>query len=249
MFANIGTYPPVGLFSNTHIITICVCFVCVGFAVWLTRKMTKETYFKCLKIFAIVLTILEIFKIVWTISIGETRLDSWFPLYFCSLFLYALWFAVSKNDHIKNMGLSFIAIAALIAGVVFIIMPTTSFNLFPIFHFQSIYSMLFHSLMVYSEIMLYVTKSYKLNLKSVGYYFAFCAMFMIIAIGLNSYFGSNMMFLRDPAKIPIPLLFTIKAFSPSLFTLTMAAVYTLVMGFGMLGIYKLIETLIKKKTK
>lgn len=249
MFANVGTYPPVGLFSITHIISICVCFVCVGIAAWLTRKMTKETYFKCLKIFAILLTILETLKIVWTLSIGAVNLDYWLPLYFCSLFIYALWFAVSKNEYIKNMGLSFIAIAALIAGAVFIIMPTTSFSLFPIFHFQSLYSMLFHSLMVYSEIMLYVTKSYKLNMRSIWSYCGFCAIFMTAGVIINSIYGSNMMFLRDPGNIPLPFLVSIKAFSPVLYTICIIVSHTLIIGFATLGIYKLIETLIKKKQK
>ena len=50
MFSAPGTYPAVGLFSRTHIIAMIICFVLIGVAVVFTRKMTKTTFIKFLKI-------------------------------------------------------------------------------------------------------------------------------------------------------------------------------------------------------
>ena len=177
MFSPKGTYPPVGLFSKQHIISIFICFFLISLVAVVTRKMKKETYFKMLKIFALVVTGLELLKIVWNLSHGYTEVDRWVPLYFCSLFIYALWFTYFKSEKIKGLGLAYIAIAGITCGAIFIISPSTSFSDYPIFHFQCIYSMLFHSIMVYSGVMLFVTHVFKVDLKAVAKYCAYCAIF------------------------------------------------------------------------
>lgn len=244
MFSKLGTYPAVGLFSTAHIILIFVCFIAIGLAVFFTRKMKKETYFKLLKIFAIVVTCLELFKIVWTLSQGSTHVNTWVPLYFCSIFIYSLWFTYSKNNFIKEVGLSFIAFAGIIAGSVFIISPSTSFNSYPIFHFQCIYSMIYHSIMVYSGVMLLVTKAVKIDMKLFYKYCIFCAIFMTLAIIVNVCFGGNMMFFATPSGIPIKLLFSIYDFSHVLYTIIMIIAH-LSLGLIVIGIYKLVEKIIQ----
>ena len=219
MFSLKGTFPAVGVFSLTHAIVILVCLVFIGVAVYLTKNMTKQTYFKLLKIFAIVLTAMELFKICWSLGNGLFDVNAWVPLYFCSLFLYSLWLSCSRNDFIKNLGLSYIAMAGVIAGLIFIVFPTTSFNSYPIFHFQCIYSMLYHSVMVYSGIMLFLCNVLEINKKAVINYCVYCAIFMTLAIIVNLNFeNGNMMFLDNPAKIPLPFLHTIYKFSKILYT-------------------------------
>lgn len=240
MFSRAGTYTAVGLFSVTHIISIFVCFVLIAVAVVFTRKMSKQTYIKLLRIFAIVLTCLELFKICWNLSVGYRNLDSWLPLYFCSIFIYSLWFATSKNEHIRSLGLGFIAIGAGVGGAVFIISPSTSFSTYPIFHFQCLYSMLYHSTMVYSFIMLCVTKAYKVDIKAVRDYVCFCLIFMVLAIIVNSIDGCNMMFFRAPDGIPLPVLFSIYNFSHVLYTIIMVLAH-LSLGFIIWGICAIIR--------
>ena len=240
MFSRAGKYPAVGLFSVTHIISIFICFILIGLAAYVARKMKKETYFKLLKIFAIVLTCLEVFKIIWNWCLGYKSVDNWLPLYFCSIFIYSLWFAVSKNDKIRSLGLGFIAMGAGVAGAVFIISPSTSFSTYPIFHFQCMYSMLYHSTMVYSSIMLFVTKAYKINLKAVGDYCLFCLIFMTLALIVNLHTGGNMMFFNTPSGIPLPVLFKVYNLSSGLFTFVMILAH-LSLGFMVWGVCALVE--------
>ncbi len=239
MFSRPGTYTPVGLFSITHIISIIMCFVLIALVVILTRKMKSDIYFKLIKILAPIITALELFKICWSLIMGVRNLDSWLPLYFCSLFIYSLWFSASKNDKLKQIGMSYISLAGIICGAVFIISPSTSFRLYPIYHFQCIYSMIYHSIMVYCGIMCYVTNSVKINFKSVVNYIIFCAIFMTLAIIVNLIFDTNMMFLSDPYFIPLHFLATIYEFSHILYTALMVIAHMLI-GFIVWGIYALI---------
>ena len=237
MFSRPGTYPPVGMFTVTHIVAVIMCFVLIAVAVVLTRKMKRETYFRLLKIFAIVFTCLELFKIIWSLSMGETRLNNWLPLYFCSLFIYALWFTWSKSE-LRIFGLSFIALAGIVAGSIFIITPTTSFQSYPIFHFQSLYSMLYHSTMVYTGIMFYLTKASIVDKKLLVNYIIFCVSFMTLALIVNSFAGSNLMFVSDPGNIPLPFLDDIYAFSHALYSILIYIAHVSI-GLIVFGIYKL----------
>ena len=237
MFTSKGTYAPVGLFSIAHIIAVVVCVVLIALVAVLTRKMNSKTYFKLLKIFAIMLTIMELFKIVWNLAQGYTHVNRWVPLYFCSLFIYSLWFATAKNNFVKNLGLAYIACASIVAGAIFIVFPTTSFSDYPLFHFQCIYSMLFHSIMVYSGVMLFVTRAFKVDLRSVGRYCIYCIIFMSAAIALNVFSKGNLMFLADPGNIPLPFLWNIYNFSKVVYTLTIAIAHML-LGFVVFGVYK-----------
>lgn len=219
MFSPQGTYKAVGLFSTEHIIVIFCTFLLIGVAVFCTRKMQTKTFFKLAKIFAIMLTCMECFKIIWTWTCNKSfRVDDWVPLYFCSLFIYALWFAISKNEFLKQCGLAFIAVAGVSCGAIFILSPTTSFRMYPIFHFQCMYSILFHSLMVYMGFMIYFSKSINYSLNTVGKYCCFCLIFMSIAQIINYTQGSNLMFLIDPHFVPVKALTLIYDCSPILYT-------------------------------
>lgn len=249
MFSEVGTYKAVGLFSTTHIISIFVCFVFIALAVVLTRKISKELYFKLLKIFAVVITVLEIFKIFLSWHEKNFQLNAWLPLFFCSLFIYALWLACCKKQILRDLGLSYIACASIVAGVVFIIFPTTSFTWYPIFHFKCLYSMLYHSLMVYSGVMLYVTKSFVLDIKAVLKYCIFTLSFMIFALIININFGSNLMFISNPGVVPLPFLHTIYNFSPLLYTIVMLFAHIVLMGFGVYGIARCVAYFKNKHNK
>ena len=136
--------------------------------------------------------------------------------------------------------------AGIICGLVFIISPSTSFNNFPIFHFQCIYSMFFHSLMVYCGFMVLVTKSVKINMKLVYSYWVFILPFIIIATIINETTLSNLMFFRSPGGVPLKFLFTIDSFSHPLYTLVMVLAH-MSLGIIVLLSYKLFIYVHSKK--
>ncbi|MFQ6752386.1 MAG: hypothetical protein ACLRFL_02325 [Clostridia bacterium] len=236
MFSAKGTYPAVGLFTPTHIISIIICLILIAVLVFVSREISRERYFKYLRIVTIVVTVVEIFDICWSLMHGYTKVRTWLPLYFCSLYIYSLWSTWSPYKFVRDCGLSFFAMGCIVAGLAFIVFPTTSFSGYPIFHYKCIYSMLFHSAMVYTGIMLYITKSFEMNGKNVLKYILFCGIFITLAIILNLIFNANFMFLDNPANIPIPALFTIYKFSPIIYTMVVVLCH-LALGPITWGIY------------
>ena len=68
---------------------------------------------------------------------GYYNIDSWFPLSFCGLFIYALWICGFGKGIIKEAAQCYITCGAFFAGLAFLFIPATSLMSFPIFHYQS----------------------------------------------------------------------------------------------------------------
>jgi uncharacterized membrane protein YwaF len=248
MFSKYGKYAPAGIFTTTHFISIAVCVVLIALAIILTRKMKSKTFFTLLKVFSIALTVIEVIKMLWYVINGIFELGKILPLYFCSLFIYALWGASSRNRILKDIGMAYIASAGIIAGGVFLAMPTSSFTYYPVFHFNCIHSLVFHSIMIYCGIMVYVTKTVKFTWKTVFNYCVFCLPFMLVAVLINKTANINLMFINTPDGVPLPFLVTIYNFSSYLYTLLLIIVH-LAMGPFMLGVNKLFSITTRKKKK
>ena len=248
MFSKYGKYAPAGIFTTTHFISIAVCVVLIALAIILTRKMKSKTFFVILRVFSIALTVIEVMKILWCVINGTFELGKHLPLYFCSLFIYALWGASSKNRILRDIGLAYIACAGIIAGGVFLAMPTSSFTYYPVFHFNCIHSLLYHGIMIYCGIMVYVTKSIKFTWKTVFNYCGFCLPLMLLVVLINKTANVSLMFINTPDGVPLPFLVTIHNFSPYLYTLLMIIVH-LAMGPFMYGVNKFFGLITRKKSK
>ena len=134
-----------GLFSVDHLIYFTLFLTALILLLFISRRTITEQIRKLHIGLAVSVTLAEITKITLRI-IKQQPADSWLPLYFCSLFIYSLWLSFSKYDFIKTMGYSYMAIGGIIGGVCFMIFPSTSIGLFPIWHPSSIFSLIYHLL-------------------------------------------------------------------------------------------------------
>lgn len=216
MFAPSGKYEACGVFTISHFIALIICLICVIVAVILTIKLKKESFQNIIKASAIIITLLEIVKIIFNLYHNPNApINDWLPFHYCSLFIYSLWLSGYCKGHLKNIGDSFLIGGGIIAGLVFLIIPSTSLRLFPIFHFQCLYSLIFHSLLLYCGLVILIKNYFALTLKNYLYYFSFCTFFCVTAIILNSLTDANFMFLDNPWGIPLPFLSSIeKNFKP-----------------------------------
>ncbi len=236
-FAKPGQFPPCGMFSLTHLIVlfICICLIITG--VFLSRHMSYHQLTIITRIIAIGLVILETSKMIFSYFNENKAITSILPLHFCSIFIYATILAGFTKGIFQKVGEAFIASGAIVAGGFFLVMPTTSVTIFPMFHFLSCYSMLFHSLMVYLGITYLITKRVSLNKKVFLRYSVFCTIFAVIAYVINLICDSNLMFLKEPYNIPITLLADIATNVPFLYSLIIYASCTYGTYFIVYAIY------------
>lgn len=228
IFAPGGKYPPCGMFTLPHIIAAAMCFALVVLAISAFKRKADEGKLRLLcKIIAPVITVLELIKIAHSFFYRNFNLDSWFPLSFCGLFIFAVWVSGYGGSKLKAVGDVFIAYGCPVGGIAFLIFPTTSLMSFPIWHYLSLYSLFFHSAMLFFGVLFLINEK-KLNKKRYLTYAVFILIFSFIAIVMNAVWGCNIMNLREPYNIPIALLQNIYTKFPPLYTVLALFIYLLI---------------------
>ena len=198
LFAKPGEFEPCGMFNFKHLIIFLVTIFGVIFATKKTKIKDKEKVKKRIQKITIIMWILEMIKIVFTIMVGYgNNLNKVVPLYYCSLLLYAGILSSIGKGTLKRIGDVFLATGSIVAGVVFIILPTTSLTYYPMWHLVSIHSFIFHGIMLYLSLLINLTNYIKLEKKDIVYYASFLGIICIIAYIVNNIFGSNLMFISE----------------------------------------------------
>lgn len=217
-FARPNEYEPCGIFTTKHFILIILTIVAISIALKKTIHKSKEEIHKIIKNLTIVIWILEFVRIGFNIYIGNiNNVNECLPLYYCSLLLYAGLMSSFGKGKIKRIGDVFLATGGIIGGIVFIIMPTTSLPTYPMLHFISLHSFLYHGTMVYIGLLINATNYIELELKDIIYFAELIGGICIIALIVNNIFDGNLMFIsKDFPGTPLTILYhlTGKLFTP-----------------------------------
>ena len=149
-----------------------------------------------IKNLTIIICILEIIKIVFSIYQGSfADVNSYVPLYYCSILLYAGILSSFGKGNLKKAGDVCLATGSIIGGIVFLIYPSTSLPMYPAFHFLSIHSFFFHGTMVYLGILINITNYVELKLSDAKYFAIIIAIMSILALIVNKISNGNLMFI------------------------------------------------------
>ena len=165
-----GQYAPAGMFSPAHLLIFSVTVALVILGLYLCRHKTHEDVRRIIRAITLLLWVLEIVKILFVLLVTKnTNPNSFIPLYYCSLILYAGAFSSLGRGKLRQVGDVFLATGSLVGGAVFLVLPTTSLPTNPLFHFLSFHSVLLHGLMVFLGLLLLLRGVYKPVLSDVKY--------------------------------------------------------------------------------
>lgn len=239
-FAKPGEYEKAGLYSIGHFILLSFTIVCVIIAVKYTKNKSKEQVIKIIRNITIFMWVLEMIKIVFNLAIGNAKNpNTYVPLYFCSLMLYAGIFSGFCKGVLKHIGDVFMATGGLVAGLVFLLIPYTSLSIYPLNHFISIQSFLLHGSMIYLGILVNVTGYVKIEKIDIIYYSSLIILISVIAYIVNINFDSNLMFIsKDYPGTPIHWLYAI---SGKFFTISMILIQAIIPFYLVEGINRKIK--------
>lgn len=203
-FAKLGEYPACGMFSLGHILAVVFLLVLVVVALYFLRNIKHETIKKIIKISAIVFAVLEVLKIVYRlVTIGPNNLNTYLPLYFCSIMIYAAFLAGFFKGKTEVVGLSFLTTGGIVGGFCFLIMPTTSLPEFPLFHFLSLHSLIYHAYFLFLGLLIIINKYFIPRLRHFGWYAIITGIVTLVAFIVNVSLNANLMFLSSPFNLKI----------------------------------------------
>ena len=211
MFSNVGEYEACGIFTTGHFCLILITILGIYVALKNTVTKNKEEVHRIIKHVTLTACILEIIKIIFSIKKNSfTAVNTYLPLYYCSILLYAGLLSSFAKGTLKRVGDVSLATGSIVGGIVFIIYPSTSLPTYPAFHFLSIHSFLFHGAMIYLGILINKTNYVKLEKTDIKYFASLIGCMCIIALIVNNLFDGNLMFISQSFSCtPIEILYKI----------------------------------------
>lgn len=192
-----------------HFILMGITLIAIIVALKKTENKNAKEVHNIIKKLTIIIWTLEIIKII--ISVAQNSiyaLNTYLPLYYCSILLYAGLMSSFGKGKIKRIGDVFLATGGIIGGIVFIIFPTTSLPTYPAFHFFSIHSFFFHGTMIYLGLLMNKTGYITIKLEDIKYFCGLVGTLCIIALFINEKYNMNFMFISQNFPIaPIEILY------------------------------------------
>ena len=235
-----------GMFSLWHLAFILIFIGLLAVALFCCRNATSAQVKKIIFYSAIAVTVAEIVKITLRAAKGG-RPDTWLPLYYCSLFLYAVWLSMSKKDYISRMGYSYITMGGILAACLFTLYPSTSLALYPALHPASLHSLLYHWIMAFVGILILWKKQFVPKASDSLLYFILVISACIAGYFINEWLGSNCMFLHDAFKLP--LLDDLLHYSHAAYIAVAALAQSIGMYWLNFGLYVLFNQINEKSMK
>lgn len=191
-----------GMFGIYHLLYVLLFIGIAALLLFLSRKLTAGDMPRVRFIIAVALTAMEIAKVSLRIFKNQWY-DSWVPLYYCSLFIFAIWCTFAKVDFIRKMGFAYITMGGIIASAFFMLYPSTSLAIYPALHPSVMHSFIYHLVMFYTGLMILITREYEPQSFDALPYFCLILLASVPSVFLNESLGTNCMFLRHAFKLPI----------------------------------------------
>ncbi len=198
-----------GVFNLTHLMLTVVLGL---LGVMIYRLLVKldghkrQRYFQGIAIF---LVILEIIRMLWNVvaADGWYAKDVW-PLYTCGIFVMIFPF-YAFNTPLQKWTEGFIALGAMLAGIVFLIYPSTGLAIFPLWHLNTIISSIMHLMMAVIGALFFFDS--QKQLKPFDFY---SAMVIVFSFAFISFIynlmdpATNFFFIKAPfAETPLQWIF------------------------------------------
>lgn len=123
--------------------------------IWLAIGMRKKPVKRIRRIFAVLwamVTVLEIVKIVWESTSGKTVGIEWggiLPLYPCSIFMYAMPFAIWGKGWVRKAACGYVCTLGLLGASVNFVYPATILSNYSCISFAGFHTFFYHGTMLF----------------------------------------------------------------------------------------------------
>ncbi len=231
-----------GMFTPLHFATIVTIFTLLALCFWLSRNLQVKQVSTAVFWLGLLAVILEVLKILNRVQRGYDP-GRWIPLFYCSLFIFAVWLPRLPWEPMKRMGYAFMTMGGALAGIFFIFYPSTSLASYPLISFDSLHSLLYHVVMCYCGVMILWKGLYRPRWKDSVLYFLFVGTACVLALYVNARLDTNCMFLKHPYGLP--LLQPLMDYSKVLYIAVAAFAQSGLMFWVNFGLYRLTESMKK----
>ncbi|MBQ5793926.1 MAG: YwaF family protein [Clostridia bacterium] len=148
------------LFSPLHFILSALLLALIIFLAIKLRGCSRRTVRNLMAVLWAIMVVWEVVKIVWETVGGHEIALEWggvLPLYPCSIFLYAMPFALWGNEYMQKAACGYLSTLGLIGASINFFYPITVLPNYSILSFAGAHTMLFHGVMMFCFILMQTT--------------------------------------------------------------------------------------------
>lgn len=159
------------------------------------RRRSPDAQNRLMKILSVSMVVMELAKDFILAALGAFTVG-YLPLHLCSLSMFVcLYYAFHPNSRSTSHILYSVVLPGAIAALLF-----PNWTRFPLLHFQSIHSFLYHTLLVLFSLMPLVFRRFTPGLRGIIPSLLFLLGVSVPVGILNQLLGTNYMFLSGPSK-------------------------------------------------
>lgn len=148
--------PPAGelpgtLFTPLHFVFSLCCIAIVVASCLLCAKKDENTLRMVFAILWATTVVLEFAKIIWETYSGKTVQFEWggvLPLYPCSIFMYAMPFAIWGKGKVRYAACGYVCSLGLLGGAINFVYPANILNNYSCISFAGFHTLFYHGVMV-----------------------------------------------------------------------------------------------------
>ena len=143
---------PGTMFTPLHIIFSVICLSLTVAAFLFFSKKSEKTVLKAFAILWAAVVVLEVTKIVWETVSGKTVNFEWggvLPLYPCSIFMYAMPFAIWGKGLVRQAACGYVCTLGLLGGAINFVYPATILGSYSCISFAGFHTFFYHGTIVF----------------------------------------------------------------------------------------------------
>ncbi len=143
---------PGTMFTPLHFVFSGFCILLVILCCRAVSKKSETTIRTVFAVLWALLLVLEAIKILWETYSGKTVNVEWtgvLPLYPCSIFLYAMPFAVWGRGYVRQAACGYVCSLGLLGGAINFVYPATILGSYSCLSFAGFHTFLYHGTIVF----------------------------------------------------------------------------------------------------
>ena len=145
------------MFTPLHLIFAAILLAVTIICALLLSKKSERCIRTVFLVLWIALVILEVIKIVWETVSGASvnfEMTGVLPLYPCSIFMYAMPFAIFGRGKMRYMGCGYVCSLGLLGGTINFIYPATILGSYSCISFAGFHTFFYHGTMLFCAIVM-----------------------------------------------------------------------------------------------
>ncbi len=204
---------PGTMFTPLHFIWAALLAVGLILLVVFLRKMKEKNLKILFTALWALLVVLEVIKITWETTSGKTVNFEWYgmlPLYPCSVFMYAMPFAIWGKGILKRAACGYVCTLGLIGGLINFVYPATILGNYSCISFAGFHTFTYHGVLVLTACLMLVTGYH--SYRATKWYDLFLPALPLIAVSIAANIvnftlpnGADYMFFRCTSFIFAPI--------------------------------------------